>query len=285
MKMKGDRGMANLALRLARYLGIFALLFVVLGLPIQSWDKGLLANVSVMPSANFEAPASFTVMTFNMHHGEGMDGKVDIIRIAELLQQEKADIIALQEVDRYRLRSGFVDQARELSEMLGMHMVYSPSLTYKVGQYGMAVLSRYPITDSSWAFLPGNLETRSLLMTTVLIGSEPVHIATTHLGLSGEDRRLQLTRVSELLADKKGPLVVVGDFNMEEDAFPVKMDKMSLMDVPLGKDSQGTFAGGQRIDYVFANVQNTGSAWTVPTIFSDHFPVIARFRIGSAARV
>lgn len=277
--------MAYLPLRLARYLGIFALLIVVLGLPIQSWDKGLLSNVPAKPAANLEAPASFTVMTFNMHHGEGMDGKVDIIRIAKLVEHEKADIIALQEVDRYRLRSGFVDQARELSEMLGMHMVYSPSLTYKVGQYGMAILSRYPIADSSWSLLPGNLETRSLLMTTVLIGSQPVHIATTHLGLSAEDRRLQLTRVSELLADKQGPLVALGDFNMEEDAFPVKMNKIPLIDVPLNIDSQGTFADGQRIDYVFANIANTGSAWTVPTIFSDHFPVIARFRVGSAVRV
>lgn len=277
--------MAYLPLRLVRYLGVFVLIFVVLGLPLGGWDKGLLPNVPAMPAANLEAPASFTVMSFNMHHGEGMDGKVDILRIAELLQHENADIIALQEVDRYRLRSGFVDQARELSEMLGMHMVYSPSLTYKVGQYGMAVLSRYPIVDSSWTLLPGNLETRSLLMTTVQIGSEPVHVATTHLGLSGEDRKLQLTRVSELLPDKKGPLVVVGDFNMEEDAFPVKMNSMSLEDVPLSKDSQGTFASGQRIDYIFSNVKNFGSAWTIPTIFSDHFPVIARFRMGSTARV
>lgn len=200
---KGDRGMAYLPLRLVRYLGVFVLIFVVLGLPLGGWDKGLLPNVPAMPAANLEAPASFTVMSFNMHHGEGMDGKVDILRIAELLQHENADIIALQEVDRYRLRSGFVDQARELSEMLGMHMVYSPSLTYKVGQYGMAVLSRYPIVDSSWTLLPGNLETRSLLMTTVQIGSEPVHVATTHLGLSGEDRKLQLTRVSELCQIRK----------------------------------------------------------------------------------
>lgn len=277
--------MAYLHVRLARYLGIFALLIVVLGLPIKGWDQGLLSNVPVMPAVHLETPASFTVMTFNMHHGEGMDGKVDIIRIAKLLEREKVDIIALQEVDRYRLRSGFVDQARELSEMLGMHMVYSPSLTYKVGQYGMAILSRYPIADSSWTLLPGNLETRSLLMTTVLIGSEPVHIATTHLGLSEEDRRLQLTRVSELVADKQGPLVVLGDFNMEEDAFQVQMSKIPLIDVPLSKNSQGTFTGGQRIDYVFSNVDNTGSAWTVPTIFSDHFPVIARFRVGSAVRV
>ncbi|MCY9657490.1 endonuclease/exonuclease/phosphatase family protein [Paenibacillus chondroitinus] len=277
--------MAYVSLRLARCIVLIALLVVVLGSPIQGWDKGLLSNIPVMPAASTEAPASFTVMSFNMHHGEGMDGKVDIIRIADLLRHGNADIIALQEVDRYRLRSGFVDQARELSEMLGMHMVYSPSLTYKVGQYGTALLSRYPIVDSSWALLPGNLETRSLLMTTIQVGSEPVHVATTHLGLSEEDRRLQLTRILELLADQQGPLVVAGDFNMEEDAFPVKMNRMSLMDVPISKASQGTFEDGQRIDYVFANVKNSGSAWTVPTIFSDHFPVIARFIMGSAARV
>ncbi|SDN35928.1 hypothetical protein SAMN04487897_102629 [Paenibacillus sp. yr247] len=63
-------------------------------------------------------------MTFNIHHGEGL---------------EKADVIALQEVDRYRLRSGFVDQAKALAEQLGMDMRFAPSLTYMLGQYCIAI--------------------------------------------------------------------------------------------------------------------------------------------------
>ncbi|NOV00296.1 endonuclease/exonuclease/phosphatase family protein [Paenibacillus planticolens] len=272
-------------LRLGRYIGLFVLISVMLVEPINCWGNGHLLNVAALPASSLDAPSSFTMITLNMHHGEGLDGKVDIKRIAELLQNENADIIALQEVDRYRLRSGFTDQARELADMLGMNMRYSPSLTYSVGQYGNALLSRYPIEDSSWTLLPGSKETRSLLMATVRIGSEQVRLATTHLGLSQEDRRLQLTRISQLLSDKEGPLVVAGDFNMEEDAFPVKMNGMALVDVPLRNDAKGTFASGQRIDYVFTNVKNAGSAWTVPTIFSDHFPVMTRIPLGSPARV
>lgn len=272
-------------LRLGRYIGLFVLLFIMLVEPISCWGNGLLPNAAALPVSNLEAPASFTIITLNMHHGEGQDGKVDIKRIAALLQHENADIIALQEVDRYRMRSGFVDQAKELANMLGMNMRYSPSLTYKVGQYGNALLSRYPIVDSSWTLLPGSMETRSLLMATVRIGSMTVQLATTHLGLSQEDRKLQLTRISDLLSEKEGPLVVAGDFNMEENAFPVKMNGMALADVPLRNDAQGTFTSGQRIDYVFTNVKNTGSAWALPTIYSDHFPVMTRIPLGSPARV
>ena len=80
----------------------------------------------------------------------------DIKRIADLIQNEKADVIALQEVDRYRWRSGYVDQAKELAELLGMDMRFAPSLIYTAGQYGNAILSRYPIEDSSYTLLPGN---------------------------------------------------------------------------------------------------------------------------------
>lgn len=225
------------------------------------------------------------MMTFNIHHGEGLDGKVNLKRIAELIGHQKADIIALQEVDRYRLCSGFVDQAKELAQELGMDMRFAPSLTYTVGQYGNAILSRYPIADSSWALLPGSKETRSLLTVKINVGSEPVRIATTHLGLSQADRRVQLVRMSELLLSNEDPLVVTGDFNMEIESFPVKMDSMELSNVPLLPDRMATFADGKRLDYFFTNRKNVRPAWTVPTIYSDHFPVITLIPLGSPLQV
>jgi endonuclease/exonuclease/phosphatase family metal-dependent hydrolase len=224
-------------------------------------------------------------MTFNIHHGEGLDGRVNIQRIADLIQNAKADVIALQEVDRYRWRSGYVDQAKELAELLGMDMRFSPSLIYTAGQYGNAILSRYPIEDSSYTLLPGNKEPRSLLEVKIKIGSEPVRIADTHLGLSKEDRSVQLARISEKVANYDDPLVVAGDFNMELDSFPFKIEPTELTKVPLRADVKSTFVDGKRIDHIFTNRKNVQSSWAIPTIFSDHFPVITLIRLGSSVRV
>ncbi|NRF91097.1 endonuclease/exonuclease/phosphatase family protein [Paenibacillus frigoriresistens] len=224
-------------------------------------------------------------MTFNIHHGEGLDGRVNIQRIADLIQNAKADVIALQEVDRYRWRSGYVDQAKELAELLGMDMRFAPSLAYTGGQYGNAILSRYPIEDSSYTLLPGNKETRSLLEVKIKVGSEPVRIADTHLGLSKEDRSVQLARISEKVANYDDPLVVAGDFNMELDSFPFKLEPTQLTNVPLRDDVKSTFVDGKRIDHIFTNRKNVQSSWAIPTIFSDHFPVITLIRLGSSVRV
>lgn len=270
--------MAASFVRLARYAGLLVLFYIGFVAP-----NGV--GVQSLPAALFPVPSTLTILTWNIRHGQGEDGKVELSRIASLLRESQADVIALQEVDRYRLRSGFIDQARELSNMLGMEMRFAPSLTYKVGQYGNVILSRYPIMASSWTLLPGSMETRSLLTATILIGSKPVHIATTHLGLSQEDRKLQLSRISEVLTDFQGPLVVAGDFNMEEDAFPVKMNRINVTNVPLRANRLGTYADGKRIDYVFTNLKSAGPAWSVPTNVSDHFPVITRVELGTSARV
>ncbi|MDR6878761.1 endonuclease/exonuclease/phosphatase family protein [Bacillus sp. 3255] len=268
--------------RLARFAGLFVL-FYIISAPNADIGRGYSSALS-KPAALAQA-SSLTIMTFNMRHGQGMDDKVELSRIADLIRESRADVIALQEVDRFRLRSGFVDQAEELAKMLGMDMRFAPSLTYTVGQYGNAILSRYPILDSSWTLLPGSKERRSLLTATVKIGSEEVHVATTHLGLSQEDRKLQLSRIADVLTSTEGLLVVAGDFNMEEDAFPLKMNRINIMSVPLGQTEHGTFADGATIDYIFTNLPNAGSAWTIRTNVSDHDPVIARVELGSAARV
>ncbi|OPH53130.1 hypothetical protein BC351_32150 [Paenibacillus ferrarius] len=272
-------------LRHTRYVSCFTLLFLLL-LGLSSSSIKSMPTSTVLPvSLQKASSAGLTIITFNIHHGEGLDGKVNLERIAELLGQEHADVIALQEVDRFRLRSGFVDQAKALAELLGMQMRFAPSLTYPIGQYGNAILSRYPIENSSYELLPGAKETRSLLTAQLQVGSEHIQVATTHLGLSEEDRNVQLARISELLADTEVPLVLTGDFNMELDAFKDKMDNMQLSDIPLSQTMKATFTDGKRIDYVFTNRTYFGSAQAIPTIYSDHSPVITLIPLGSRVRV
>lgn len=276
-------------LRHAKHIGYTFLPMLLLMLLCQevtsSSNIGRQAISAIPASSSTTLPAAFTIMTFNIHHGEGLDGRVNIKRIADLIQHEKADVIALQEVDRYRWRSGYVDQAKELAELLGMDMRFAPSLTYTAGQYGNAILSRYPIEDSSYTLLPGKKETRSLLEVKIKVNSESVRIATTHLGLSKVDRSLQLARISEMVTNYDDPLVIAGDFNMELHSSPFKIDTYQLTNVPLRADMTSTFVGGKRIDHIFTNRKIVQSSWAIPTIFSDHFPIITIIRLGSPVQV
>ena len=90
-------------------------------------------------------PAPLRVMTYNIHHGEGLDGKVDLLRIAQLIQREGADIVALQEVDKGVARTARRDLPAELAALTGMTCVFSNNFPFQGGEYGNAVLTRFPV--------------------------------------------------------------------------------------------------------------------------------------------
>src|SRR5687768_17253955 len=85
------------------------------------------------------------VMTYNVHVGIGMDKKLDLSRVAAVINGERPDIVALQEVDRGVERTGRVDQIRELARLTKMDYAFAHNLNFQGGQYGVAVLSRTPI--------------------------------------------------------------------------------------------------------------------------------------------
>ncbi len=99
-----------------------------------------------------------SVMSFNIHHGEGVDGKSDLQRIANVISASKPDLVALQEVDQNVLRSGNVDQPAELARMTGMHVAFGANIALQGGEYGNAILSRYPIVSQSNTRLPNRKE-------------------------------------------------------------------------------------------------------------------------------
>ncbi|HAW94738.1 MAG TPA: metallophosphoesterase, partial [Phycisphaerales bacterium] len=80
--------------------------------------------------------------TYNIKHGRGMDGAIDLERTADVLRALNADIIALQEVDDRARRSGGVDQASWLAERLDMHSAYGSFMAFQGGRYGLAILSK-----------------------------------------------------------------------------------------------------------------------------------------------
>lgn len=155
-------------------------------------------------------------MTYNIHRGRGVDWKVDLGRIADVIASYDPDIVALQEVDIGRKRSGGVDQANELAIRLGMEMMFVPNMEWSDSErYGLATLTRLPIKSSRHLKLPLRYrsEPRSSLIT--LLGWGPDHVVemiNTHLSILFKERPGQVAAIAAEMANEA--LIIAGDFNM-----------------------------------------------------------------------
>jgi endonuclease/exonuclease/phosphatase family metal-dependent hydrolase len=163
--------------------------------------------------------AEIRVLTYNIHHGEGTDGMLDLKRIADVILSARPDVVALQEVDNQTQRTGKVDQTGELGRLTGLHAVFGKAFEFSGGQYGAAILSRWPFERTEPRVLPGSEghEIRPALTAWVKMGANGpgVTLVSTHLDHQSEQERLtQAKRLLELLAGDHGnPIILAGDFN------------------------------------------------------------------------
>jgi endonuclease/exonuclease/phosphatase family metal-dependent hydrolase len=165
-----------------------------------------------------QEPLRLRVLSYNMNHGEGTDGKIDLERIAREIDEASPDLVALQEVDRRTERSGGVDQAATLGKLTSMHVAFRSNLKFQGGHYGNAVLSRFPILSRKNHPLP-NLEEgepRGALSVTV---SHPRLKRVTFVATNFDHRRSAKSRLAsaeslnELTERWKQPTILAGDLN------------------------------------------------------------------------
>ncbi len=177
------------------------------------------AGVKPAPGPD-QPPIPVRLVTFNTHHGVGSDERHDLPRLAKVLAAADADVICLQEVDRYfGSRSEDVDQALLLSRALDMQLAWGPAIDEEhpdgaPKQYGNALLSRLPILVSDVHRLPGTGEPRSALRTMVELDGGLLWVTATHLTTNSPQERAD--QVAALAALHTAPMetgVVVGDFN------------------------------------------------------------------------
>ncbi len=155
------------------------------------------------------------ILAYNTHHGEGLDGVLDLERIGRLIESTGADLVALQEIDRLVERTGFVDQADEYGEHAGLTPLFGDFMPYQGGHYGMALLSGLPVIESANHRLPDGAEPRTALTARVRLpnsGKELV-FAGIHFYRTEEERMAQARALSDILADETGIVVLAGDFN------------------------------------------------------------------------
>lgn len=233
------------------------------------------------------AKKTLRVMTYNIHVGVGMDKKLDLQRIADVINREHPDLVGLQEVDRGVKRTEGKDEIAELARMTNMHYAFAHNLDYQGGQYGVAVLSRFPIgaIDHRKFENKREAERRGMIRIEVDIQGKTINFVTTHLDYQFDDGRLfEAEQMLKFLHDVKGPLIVVGDFNDEPSGKTYELMSQGFDDAWVrsrAKDAGPTYPADKpvkRIDYVFTRQSDrvkAKKAWVVNTLASDHLPLVA----------
>ena len=224
-----------------------------------------------------------TFLSYNIRHCRGTSGKVSLAAVAASITGTGADVVGLQEVDKFNPRSCFINQASKLGELAGMSAVLGANFNLLgIVGFGNAVLSRYRVTNKQNFALPGRGEKRGLQRTEICTGTSRIAFYNTHLGLDKDERRHQVDRILTITRDEKMPLVLTGDFNALPRATEIQALKtvFALCD-PLG--SCPTFPAQlpqHKIDYVFFSPHWLPIAYQVYySEASDHLPLAVKLRL------
>lgn len=244
---------------------------------------------------------SFRVMTYNVHRCRGLDRAWSPPRIAEVIASCHPDIVALQELDVGRARSGHIDQAEAIARDLGMDVQFFPTLRVMDELYGDAILSRWPAQTMKAGPLPGlrlpGLEPRGALWSLIQMGNATVNVINTHLSVLGRERRIQ---VNALLGPDwlghpqfREPVILMGDLNATTRSHAYRRLAERLRDAHRAlprrtrRSNRATFPTRYpsfRLDHIFVSrsveVLDTQTVRTPLASFaSDHLPVIAELSI------
>ena len=162
-----------------------------------------------------------TIATYNIRHGG--DVGLDWSRLAEVIAASGADVVGIQEMDMLTDRVGGVDSLKGLSEATGMaHALFVPAMDFRGGQYGTAILSRYPIAVAERHPLPSaHYEPRAFGCVTLTLGEgSTLTFLNTHLSYeSAEQQKIQMRYLAEWMAEHipaHTPALLTGDFNTED---------------------------------------------------------------------
>jgi endonuclease/exonuclease/phosphatase family metal-dependent hydrolase len=232
----------------------------------------------------------FTVASYNVHRCIGMDRRHDPDRVAVVVQELAADVIALQEVEALPRTEAGLDQIEYLAKATRFHAVPGPTLIDHRGEYGNAVLTRYPVLAVRRHDLSvSGREPRGAIDVDLDLEGSPVRVIATHLGLRPFERRSQVVQLLRLLVgDRDRPLILLGDFNEWRRRGPL----LRAIEAHLGKPvAVRTFPASRplfALDRVWVQPREA-LAWVrvhvspLARVASDHLPVRAAIELRARA--
>lgn len=232
------------------------------------------------------------LVTYNVHSCIGMDGRCSPERIADVLAAMNPDIVALQELDVGKSRTGGADQAELVARQLSMKGHFHPAMRVEEEEYGDAILTSASSHLVRTGTLPGRsgFEPRGAIRVRVDLGGIEVDVINTHLGLRHADRQLQVETLlgPEWIGEtaRERPLILAGDFNAGPRSRTFRAIERNLHPVShWGKRIGPSFPSrfpALRLDHVFASEELRITAAgtlrsSLTTIASDHLPVFVDF--------
>lgn len=241
---------------------------------------------------------TITVMSYNILHGEGLDRKYNLNRVATVIADSHADIVGLQEVDaHWSPGTNFDHQARRLAEQLHMNYAFAPIYSGPPGvaglpnrEHGVAILTKYPIISTvnhpiprlstiERALFPGLYP--GLANTVIRVGQVPVRVYNTHLDYRRNPwvRRLQITEMMNIMRPDPPNQILLGDLNATPDSpemAPLLQRFHSALAGCTDCKSYHSAAPTRLIDYILVSpaieVKRSG---VIASTASDHRPVMA----------
>ena len=235
------------------------------------------------------------IMTYNVHRCVGADGRAEPQRIAEVIASCEPDIVALQELDVRRVRTGGIDQAHAIAQSLAMTFHFHPALQAGEEFYGNAILTSLPMSLVQAKSLPSGprFEPRGALWAAVKADEAEIQIITTHLSFVASER---LVQVDALLGtgwvgahNCRDPVILLGDFNAARWSVAYGRLAARLQDAQLRLHHRprSTFPTRMpmlRIDHIFCSRAVEVLRVEVPRSrlvrsASDHLPLVVDFRL------
>lgn len=233
------------------------------------------------------------ILSYNIRHGAPIHHSMDDVHldgIVAAINAQKPDLVALQEVDVHTKRSGVdVNQAEELGRLTGMNYYFSKSIDYQGGEYGIAILSRFPILAHERYSLPmpdatGERRSVAIVRVEVFPGVE-VEFASTHLDLKSVNRLAQVSELITIARGSKYPFVIAGDFNSRPEDAEIKNLQQEFTLSCISKCPYTSPSDNPRatIDYIMFNpsaakIFNVISYNAIQGVAaSDHAPLVGEY--------
>lgn len=247
------------------------------------------ANPDPRPPVMAVVPATsgdtLRIMTYNIHHcnppSKEATGQIDIDAIVNVIKSQNPDVLALQEVDVHTKRSGNIDQAAIIASKTGMHAYFGKAIDHDGGGYGVAILSKFPLTNTNTISLPEtsdpSVEDRVVATAEITFrNGKKLTIGSTHFDVKiAANREEQAAALNKITAT---PLIIAGDLNCtpESAAFKLLSPKFTSsctecgFTIPVNNPKRV-------IDHIiFSPAFSIKSSIVVnETYASDHLPVVA----------
>ena len=247
-----------------------------------------------VPNSNAELP-DFKVMTYNIHMANPpfSGDKRDLPAIAKVINEAKPDFVALQEVDYNTERSGNdIHQAQALGKLTEMNFYFVKAMdVFGGGEYGIALLSKYPIIEAKGYELPSDPnvggETRALgIIKISLPNGRKINFAGTHLDHKSEQNRIYQGKIlNNILQSEDFPVILAGDFNagprsITLDFFENDYNRTCRHNCP---PTFPAVTPKSAIDFIMYrkkdNISVVSHKVIHETYASDHLPVIAGLKL------